>query len=327
MKKIQLGIPEPCHENWNNMKPEEKGRFCNSCQKTVMDFRNMSDSQLAEFFKKPAGSVCGRFHADQLNRDITIPRKRIPWVKYFFQFSLPAFLFSMKAAAQGKVIVNEKVSVQEKEAFGPEIKKVPVREVHRQPQSVTINGKITDEIGAPIYSATVMIKGTTIGVVTDKDGLFSLKCKMGDKLYINSVGYTGLEYIVTDTIVNVSLIQNSMEMMGLIVFTSIKKLPKQEEIPLLKQVVDSSKKILLVFPNPLVNGQNLKIDVKQLEKGNYDVRILAADGSLIRSRIYQHQKENNWIEEGSVGLKTGSYYIQFINKQTGKVFTEKFIVQ
>ncbi len=109
-KKLQLTIAEPCHENWENMSPVDKGKFCGSCQKQVVDFSDMSDRQVAEFFKKPTtGSVCGRFMTDQLDRDIEIPRKRIPWVKYFFQFALPAFLLSIKASAQktqGKIKVN-----------------------------------------------------------------------------------------------------------------------------------------------------------------------------------------------------------------------------
>ncbi|HQW43805.1 MAG: carboxypeptidase-like regulatory domain-containing protein [Chitinophagaceae bacterium] len=100
-KKLQLTIAEPCHENWDGMTPVEKGKFCGSCQKQVIDFSNMSDRQVAEFFKKPStGSVCGRFMTDQLDRPIEIPRKRIPWVKYFFQIAIPAFLVSIKASAQ-----------------------------------------------------------------------------------------------------------------------------------------------------------------------------------------------------------------------------------
>lgn len=102
-KKIQLSIPEPCHEDWNTMTPVEKGKFCDSCQKQVFDFSVMSDRQLAEFFKKPStGSVCGRFMTDQLDRDIEIPRKRIPWLKYFFTIALPAFFLSLKASASNK---------------------------------------------------------------------------------------------------------------------------------------------------------------------------------------------------------------------------------
>lgn len=307
------------------MKPEEKGRFCNSCQKTVMDFRNMSDSQLAEFFKKPAGTVCGRFHADQLNRDITIPRKRIPWVKYFFQFSIPAFLFSMKSAAQGKVVLQEKAAGQSIKSAAARLNDKIIEEELRN-DSIIVSGKVFDEVGTPIGGATIMIWGTTSGTVTKEDGSFRLLCKIGDRLIVNSVGYLTVEMKVTKASQNISLVQAQMEWMGLIVSYPVDE-KRKEEIPLITKTTDSSKKVLNIFPNPVSSGQSIRIEVKQLEKGNYDVRVLAADASIIRSRNYQHQKENNWIEEGSVGLKTGSYYIQFINKQTGKVFTEKFIVQ
>src|ERR1044071_8769805 len=111
-KKFELQIPKPCHENWDNMSPVEQGKFCGSCQKQVVDFSNMSDREIAVFFKKPStGSVCGRFMTDQLNREIEIPRKRIPWFKYFFHFLLPGFLISMKARSQGEVRVTNKNSV------------------------------------------------------------------------------------------------------------------------------------------------------------------------------------------------------------------------
>jgi hypothetical protein len=109
-KKLQISIAEPCHENWDAMTPVEMGKFCGSCQKQVIDFSNMSDRQIAEFFKKPStGSACGRFMADQLDRPIEIPRKRIPWLKYFFQIAIPAFLFSLKASAkrtQGEIRIQ-----------------------------------------------------------------------------------------------------------------------------------------------------------------------------------------------------------------------------
>lgn len=114
MKTIQLSVPKPCHENWDAMTPDEKGRFCDSCQKSVVDFSEMSDRQLAEFFKKPVGSVCGRFHNDQLNREISLPQKRIPWLRYFFTVSLPAFLASCEDRAEvvGKLrVVTEQRTV------------------------------------------------------------------------------------------------------------------------------------------------------------------------------------------------------------------------
>jgi hypothetical protein len=112
-KQLQLSVDNPCHQNWDEMSPAEKGRFCSSCEKQVIDFTNMSDSQLAVFFKKSSSaSVCGRFFQDQLDRNIEVPKKRIPWLKYFFQILLPAFLASAKVSGQsGKLTMGKPVAV------------------------------------------------------------------------------------------------------------------------------------------------------------------------------------------------------------------------
>jgi hypothetical protein len=50
---------------------------------------------------------------DQLDRSIEIPKKRMPWLKYFFQFAIPAFLISIKASSQktqGRIRVNRVVA-------------------------------------------------------------------------------------------------------------------------------------------------------------------------------------------------------------------------
>jgi len=169
-KRIQLHIPEPCHENWDKMTPVEKGRFCNACQKQVVDFTGMSDEQMIAFFRKPTtGSVCGRFIGDQLNRDIVVPKKRIPWVKYFFQFALPAFLISFKATAQGKVkilsgdttIITSSPAIRGKVAVGPISEKI-------------IQGRITDNNGNGIVGAIVTIKNMGISTATDSKGYYKL---------------------------------------------------------------------------------------------------------------------------------------------------------
>ena len=36
-----IRIENPCHENWNLMSRNQKGRFCDSCNKTVIDFSKM----------------------------------------------------------------------------------------------------------------------------------------------------------------------------------------------------------------------------------------------------------------------------------------------
>jgi len=37
MKKMRISIENPCHEDWQKMLPESQGRFCQACEKTVVD--------------------------------------------------------------------------------------------------------------------------------------------------------------------------------------------------------------------------------------------------------------------------------------------------
>jgi len=50
--ELYLHIPTPCHEDWNTMTPVEKGKFCGSCNKEVVDFSLMTDAEVLNFFKK-----------------------------------------------------------------------------------------------------------------------------------------------------------------------------------------------------------------------------------------------------------------------------------
>jgi hypothetical protein len=113
-KHFTLQINEPCHEDWNLMSPSEQGRYCGMCQKSVVDFTNMTDTQLSNYFKLNTGNTCGRFYDDQLNHPIAAPTKTIPWLRYFFTITLPAFLFSAKAIAQKKVGIESIVLSNDK---------------------------------------------------------------------------------------------------------------------------------------------------------------------------------------------------------------------
>ncbi|MDO5856927.1 hypothetical protein Q2490_06465 [Myroides odoratimimus] len=40
--KYRIEIPEPCHEDWDKMAPQDKGRHCAVCDKVVVDFSKAS---------------------------------------------------------------------------------------------------------------------------------------------------------------------------------------------------------------------------------------------------------------------------------------------
>ena len=72
----------------------------------------------------------------------------------------------------------------------------------------TINGRVKDDTGEGVIGASVMIKGTSNGTVTDFDGNFSLQCKPGATLVFTYIGFNpqelpakdGMEVIMTEDI-------------------------------------------------------------------------------------------------------------------------------
>jgi hypothetical protein len=108
---LKISIPVPCHEDWNNMTPDETGRHCSSCAKSVVDFTGMSDEEVKHFFLiKKEERVCGRFKQTQLHSIvIELPQNifslQMPLWKKFLAACLVVFsttLFSCETRIQGK---------------------------------------------------------------------------------------------------------------------------------------------------------------------------------------------------------------------------------
>lgn len=65
--------------------------------------------------------------------------------------------------------------------------------------SVPITGTVLDSYGETIIGASIMIKGTSEGTITDMDGKFKLNAKLKEVLVISYLGYNTQEVIVTST--------------------------------------------------------------------------------------------------------------------------------
>lgn len=323
MKKFSLAIPKPCNENWDAMTPDAKGRFCGACQKTVIDFTSMSDREIAQFFKKPAPSVCGRFGGDQLNRAIEVPRKRIPWVKYFFTIALPAFLFSKKSAAQGNVRIID-TTVGEKIVFGNVWKKMKILP---EKTANEIHGRVSDEKGNPIESATVSVKGTTLKTATDKEGKFFLKNVTNDKreIIVSSVGFMTQTVFISDRgNVNVSL---HPALMGEVVTVGKVIRQKPVAIPLVKPKTDTSVAGFTVYPNPVSPNATVALQPKSIKPGNYFLTIINESGNAVQTEELVVEKKASDLFVGLKNLAAGAYFIRLTNKKTGKSYTQKMLVQ
>lgn len=66
--ELQVLVPHPCHEDWNTMTPDNRGRFCGSCSKSVVDFTAMTRTEFQDFISVHRDEqVCGRFHSLQID--------------------------------------------------------------------------------------------------------------------------------------------------------------------------------------------------------------------------------------------------------------------
>ena len=67
--RYAIRIPKPCSESWQDMTPENNGRHCAQCSKTVVDFSGWEPEDILRYIQDN-GLVCGRFRKEQLNTPI-----------------------------------------------------------------------------------------------------------------------------------------------------------------------------------------------------------------------------------------------------------------
>jgi len=312
MPPIKLSIPTPCHEDWNAMSAKEKGRYCSSCQKTVVDFTGMSDSGVAAFFKNVDGPVCGRFFADQLERPLRIPKKRISWIRYFFTIALPAVLWSQRSNAQGEVRVKTEQQVPgEKRAVA-------------DTALVIISGTVIDVNGNPIPFATVRLKDANLGAKCDEKGEFKFQMnKAIGTLEITAVGYDQRECKVSSQPMRIFMSQSFLgEVVVFKCFTRKAAVVQKEK----KLAIDSTSNSFSISPNPALSHGIIKIGREKLQKGNYLVEVVNASGVVIQTAMADF-KQSRSIQLSLDMSMTGMYYLRLSRSGSSKSYTQKLLVQ
>ena len=83
----------------------------------------------------------------------------------------------------------------------------------------TVTGTVEDADG-PLIGASVLVKGTTVGTITDFDGNFSIEAKVGDELEFSYMGYTSQVHKVTGSTMHVTMSENT-EVLSEVVVTAM----------------------------------------------------------------------------------------------------------
>ena len=167
-KILNLTVPEPCPRKWEDMNPNNMGRHCAGCDKTLTDFTTYSDRQLIEYFAKAKHGLCGMFNNEQLNRTIVIPTENNSFMH--------KALLGTALVAGLSASVNAQVNNQSVPAMQVPIPVTPTN-VHPSSHNFTIHGKLIDaKTKEPIDYADIRTKEIdSIYEQTDTDGTFTLQ--------------------------------------------------------------------------------------------------------------------------------------------------------
>jgi hypothetical protein len=140
MRSLTVQIPQPCHERWDEMQPTEQGRFCASCQKTVVDYTALSDQELVQLLSKIPETSCGRFRNEQLNRQLPLsnPNATSVWRHWIGLLSLS--LFGWQTA---KAQLNQVAKAPQPTAVRPDfsVSTIPVQAIDAEKKWV-ITGRV-----------------------------------------------------------------------------------------------------------------------------------------------------------------------------------------
>ncbi|SHG28338.1 TonB-linked outer membrane protein, SusC/RagA family [Flavobacterium segetis] len=84
-------------------------------------------------------------------------------------------------------------------------------------QERTVSGVVSDNAGLPLPGVSVLVKGTQSGAQTDFDGKFSIKASPNQVLIFSYIGMKTQELTATSTKINVKLLNESVELEGVVV--------------------------------------------------------------------------------------------------------------
>ena len=95
---------------------------------------------------------------------------------------------------------NKTISVSTQQIKEESLKNIPV----------TAHGVVTDEKGEAIIGASIQVKGTTSGTITDINGEFSLPSETGRTLVISYIGYQSAQQKVTEKLMKITLSESAV---------------------------------------------------------------------------------------------------------------------
>jgi len=359
-QRIQLQIPEPCHENWDKMTSTQQGRFCMSCQKEVVDFSVMSDKDILNYISTASTNMCGRVTHDQLNRDLlSPPEPRKIWWRYWMSAAASIMLLSSRSNAQGKVS-GQGIVIQpsSSKTVRPIILGYAATIKTNDEIKIQIQGRVVDEKNNPVSYASIRLAGSSSGVSADSTGCFTMNAKSdisNIELTVSAVGYQQKK-IQVDEPANIksATVENGVFRLGirdiLLTMSSLgevtvtgyatqglyavvggvsvcRRVTRYERVKAAFKDVLSANEIK-IYPNPVAANTTFNISFNIKEMGEYAVQFTDASGKIVATQQLNIVAKNQLESfNGNMFRGSGIYFVSLTGKQKTKVYTAKLLIQ
>lgn len=174
IERTNLSKLKKCNQLWDQMEPNDCGRLCTKCDKTIHDFRGMSDREVAVKHAFSTEILCGIYDKQQL-RLPKRPKQGVPRLNVKALYvSLASLLLSEVVTAQNQPIKTEQSHPDSSQMARRPIETNPIKEQAVNSDSLIYFGQIKADNGEALPYVTVFIQGTKIGVNSDFDGKYRI---------------------------------------------------------------------------------------------------------------------------------------------------------
>ena len=154
----------PCNQSHKHMEKREDGYYCSSCEKTLTDFRQKTNSEIAQIIATNPGKVCGIFYNHQVS--FKISHVALSNASYRVGLSLLGILGFLGPVTSSCESAPDDAAIVKQKAFNK--LKFPMK----------ISGQLKDEkTGKPLANSPVEIRQDGKMILkgfTDEAGNFEL---------------------------------------------------------------------------------------------------------------------------------------------------------
>jgi len=177
------------------MIPNENGRYCTVCQKTIHDYTQLSNKELVDRLEQNT-KVCARFKQSQLNTNLMAQKnnrttKTVLFLSFISSIFISPFAYSQTTNPEARIerITNSATK------FNSNIE-------NQSRDTIKITG-IVNCNNEPVIGISINVKDKNIGTYTNELGRFSLTIPDGElPLTINFsyVGFISQEVVINNQI-------------------------------------------------------------------------------------------------------------------------------